>query len=190
MPRCCATPRGGRRSTPKRPWRCGPRRHRAAATATRHRRSRCTRPGTPRSGAGEERFVQPQRRHLTDPGWVIDQRGAVGDHSVHHSMPITAELTSDLRNGAAVPPDLATDPPASPVRHPRPRRCDRRGLLGPRAYRAVGVWAAPAPLVPHQHRRTPERRQVHQRHLGPVLHPRPGAAPCTADGTNDGLDMD
>jgi hypothetical protein len=44
---------------------------------------------------------------VSDPLWIVDQRGAVGDDGVVDCVPVTAELTSDLVHRAAVAADLA-----------------------------------------------------------------------------------
>ena len=54
---------------------------------------------------------------------------------------------------------------------------------------ASGVGAAPAALVPHQPRRSPERRQVRQAHRVLVMHPHLAPAAPTAPTTSQ-FDLD
>lgn len=144
----------------------------------------------PAAGASEQRLVQAQGGDWPDPVGVLDQRCAVGSHGVHDGVPVTPELAGDLSDGAALAADLHGDPPAGPIRHRRPRGGDPRVGLGPRAHLALRFGAAPAALAPHQYRRPPERRQVHQRDRRSVLHPRPGAAPGAPVHLGSGLNVD
>ena len=50
-----------------------------------------------RAVADVQRLVQPDRLTVADPvRVVIDERGAVGDHGVHHGVPVTAQVVGDL----------------------------------------------------------------------------------------------
>ena len=146
------------------------------------------RPPLPAPGAHEQRLVETERAHLADAARVLDQGGPVRDHRVHDGVPVTAQLASDRRHRSAVA-DLAGHPPARPIGEPGPRRGDPGLLLGPGAHLTGLFRATPPALVPHQHRLTPERRQIHQLDRPHVLQPRPSAAPAAADHLGDGLDM-
>jgi hypothetical protein len=143
----------------------------------------------PPAGAGEERLIEAQRAHWADASRVVDQRRAVGGHGVHDGVPVTAELTGDLRHRAALAADLDGDPPPGPVGHRRACRGDLGVGLGPRPDTAPSLGAAPAALAPHQHRWTAERRQVDQRDGRAVLHPRSSPASGAADHLGSGLNV-
>jgi hypothetical protein len=145
--------------------------------------------GAPPARAGEEGLVETEGGDRPDPGGIVDQRRAVGDHRVHDGVPVTAELAGDLGDGAPLPADLGGGPPAGPICHPGAGRGDPPVRLGPRAARAHRFGTAPAALAPHQGRRPPERRQIDELDRWPVLDPRPGPAARTAGDLDSGLDM-
>ena len=119
--------------------------------------------GPPLPALDEQRLVQPERGHRADPIRVVDEPAAVGDDRVVDRVPVAAEIMSDLRDGAAVTPDLEGHPPPGPVGQLQTRRRDRLTGLGPRGRRTRPLGAAPAALVPHQHRTTSEAGQIGQR---------------------------
>jgi hypothetical protein len=108
-PRRCrlATRAAGRRSTQRRPWRCGPRRSRAAARAARRRRSPWTMSGCATGRCGRRASRRGRGGDRADAVGVFDQRGAVGNHGIHHGVPVTAELACHLADRPAVAADLA-----------------------------------------------------------------------------------
>lgn len=107
-----------------------------------------------RAGAHEQRLIETKRGDRTDPGRVLDQRRAVGDHGVHHRVPVTTELGRD-RGHRAASPDLDGHPPPSPIAAPRPRRRHLGLLLGEGPHLTRRRRATPPALVPH-----PERPKV------------------------------
>ena len=165
-PRDPVTPRlrVGPRARPRGPWRCGPRRRRAAAPGGDTSTMEVTHARRlPRPGADEQRLVEPERGDRPDAVGVLDQRGAVGDHGVHDGVPVTAELRGDRRDGLALRPTWRVI--HRPARSVTPARAAAiaGALLGEGPDLTGRLRAAPPALVPHQHRRASERRQVHQR---------------------------
>jgi hypothetical protein len=64
----------------------------------------------------ERRLINTELADGAHPVRVVDQRGAVLDHCVHHGPPAHAELVCDLGHRAGVSTDLAArfhPPPAS-----------------------------------------------------------------------------
>jgi len=131
--------------------------------------------------------VPGRKTDVSDAEWLADvaahgmvrsnQWRAKGDHRVIHGVPVTASLAGDLGHGATEPAHLFAHPTASPIGHRPASRRDPCVLAGPRHDRAPVVGTAPAVLVPHQPRRSTERRQIDQLDGRSVLHPcRPTAA--------------
>lgn len=151
--------------------------------------------GPPRLGAGLNPLRRGLRRAALDHieqlrrRGDIDKRRAVGDDCVHDGVPVATELRGHSRDRLASA-DLAGHPAPGPVGHPRTWRGDRGLGLGERLGLTCRLGAEPTALVPHQHRRATERRQVHQRDGPLVLQPRPGPARRASDRRRRGLDVD
>ena len=125
----------------------------------------------PRTDPHEQRLIQPERGRRADPvRVVIDERGPVRDHRVVDRVPRTLELTRELVHGATMLADLAGHPPPRPIRH-RGTRAARSVTSSPvhDPTRTRGVRALPTMLAPHQPGRPPERGEIDQLDLGPVL---------------------
>ena len=111
-------------------------------------------------------------------------------HRVHHGVPITSEIISDLRHRPAMLADLACRPPRCPRRQRRSCRRDRRVLFAPRRHRTRPVRATPSLLAPHQPCRAAEHRQINQQHLALAVIPRRRPAPGTVRTRRPRLDLD
>ena len=85
----------------------------------------------------ERGLVQPQRGGRTDPVGIVDECEALVEHGTVHAVPITPELSGDLRNGAPVASDLLARPPDGPIGHPAVADRDPLIDLGPRPDRAA-----------------------------------------------------
>ncbi len=142
----------------------------------------------PRSLPGEQRLVENRRGDLTDAVRVVHELLAVGHHGVVHGVPVAAQIRSDLVDGAAALTDLASRPPSRPIGHPQPPGPDPGLLGGPRPHRTRRLSALPAVLAPQQPSWPAERRQIHQLHYRPVLHP--GSYPAAAAPRPSGAGFD
>ena len=111
-------------------------------------------------------------------------------HRVHHGVPITSEIISDLRHRPAMLADLACRPPRCPRRQRRSCRRDHRVLFAPRRHRTRPVRATPSLLAPHQPCRAAEHRQINQQHLALAVIPRRRPAPGTVRTRRPRLDLD
>jgi hypothetical protein len=88
--------------------------------------------GPPPTQAGEQHLIDPERRHCTDPVDIgVQERLAVGHHSVVDGMPVGAELAGDLGHGPAVAAHLNRRPPSRPVGDRQAGRSDAGVLVGP-----------------------------------------------------------
>ena len=90
-------------------------------------------------------------------------------------MPITTQLRSDLRHGAAQLPHLDGHPPRRSGCQQRPPRSNPWVLFNKRADHTLRITADPATLPPPKPNRPPERRQIHQPHRPLTLRPHPTA---------------
>ena len=60
--------------------------------------------------ATEQHLVEPDRHGLADAIRVVDQHPAVVVHSVHHGVPVAAQISRDLRHCSAVMANLESRP--------------------------------------------------------------------------------
>jgi hypothetical protein len=125
--------------------------------------------GPPLADLAQQRLIEPERSDVTDALGILDQRGAIRDHRVIHGVPRAPKIARDLLDRPAVLADLEGHPPSGTVGEHQPRRGDRGLHLGPRRRATRAQRTPPAPLVPHQPGRTPERRKINQRHRRAVL---------------------
>ena len=105
-------------------------------------------------GADEGRLVEAECVDLAEAARVVDQHLAVGDDDVVDRVPVTTELRGHLVDRAALAPNVLGRPQCCAPGQLHPRVGDPVVLLGPAAIRAVGVLAAPSPLVPVQRDRS------------------------------------
>jgi hypothetical protein len=146
--------------------------------------------GAPASLPAEQGLVQAQGVDRADPAGVLDQRGPIGDDGVVDGVPVTAQLTGQIGDGAATAADLFGHPPAGPVGHHQPGRRDpgRRLCEGPD--RTARRGAGPPALVPHQAGRPAERREVNQLDRPSVLDPHRAVTVWAPRSGTACLDMD
>src|SRR5678816_2362939 len=124
-------------------------------------------------GAQERGLVDTEVTDLTDAVGVIDQRGAVLNHRVHHGPPAHPHLLGHARYRPGVLTDLTARLGPGPTGEHH-LRVDVVGVLGPRLRRAVPVGATPPALAPHEAHRPPETDQVTDRDRRPLMRDRPG----------------
>lgn len=119
------------------------------------------RPALPpeRAFAGEQGLIEPDRGDRPEPCRVVNERGSVEHHGVHHGVPVAPEIGGDLGDRAGVATDLERRPLRCPGRQLAPARRDLGFLPGPRpsTHRAT-----PTLLAPHQTSGPTEHRQIHQ----------------------------
>ena len=58
----------------------------------------------------EQHLIEPDRGHVADPARVLDQRCSMERDGVHHGVPITTQIGSDLVDRSAVMADLEGRP--------------------------------------------------------------------------------
>ena len=176
---------GGHHRDPRQPRRIGAAVHRrrsAAAVAfapCRSRRGAAGRPGRWRRSSEWWRLALrndvssiPELTDPADPVGVVDQRGAVLDHRVHHRPPAHAELLGHLGHRSGELADLAARLRPGPAGQHH-LGVEVLGGLRPRLAVAVRLGAPPPPLAPHQPSRPPEAGQVPHRRPADVRAPRP-----------------
>lgn len=61
----------------------------------------------PAADPGEKHLVKTQCFDVTNTGWVLDQRGPIGDHGVIDCVPITLKLASQVDDRTASPAETA-----------------------------------------------------------------------------------
>ena len=126
--------------------------------------------GAPPAVTPEQRLIEAQSLHRSHPLAVGGQQRLTPDqHRPVGGVPVATQLGGHIRHRAGVAAHSQRRPARRPRRQRAPSGRDLVVDLGERRDRAVHRRTVPAPFVPDQAHRAPERRQIHQRHRGCAL---------------------